>query len=255
MSVRVIVGSAALVFIALQSCTAVLGMERATLEVSTDGSAGGSGNAPNTSHPKTHFCKEPPTSDCTTCLRQNCPSDYDNCINDVDCRAKLDAYALCLGNTCLVRTLEDCGNENLDPTLAYCAATCTRDCTGTTLVDPCTLYCACMPTCATGVYAQTHPEAPAVTGNPCLDKCRSDNKPALAECQRKHCDFAAIAEAASDDDYWLMHCEHATGVPQPVCPDTPPNPSRLCLGLSESGWPCDKLSQCCSNRCNSNVCD
>jgi hypothetical protein len=108
-----------------------------------------------------------------------------------------------------------------------------------------------MPVCATGVYAQRHPEAPALTGADCMTACEKFG-PTLADCYRSHCEFA---DSSTDPADVLMHCEHATGLAA-VCENAaPPNPNRLCLALYESGWACDQSSQCCSTRCNSHVCD
>jgi hypothetical protein len=252
MVARVVFGFLTVGFVGLQSCTAVLGMERATLDLSADGSAGGSGNVPNTLPKKTNRCTEPPTTTCTACLTRNCGADYEGCLNDHDCRVKLREYAFCLGDTCQVNSLEDCANENLDPGLADCAATCQTECRGTMLASPCAHYCGCMPVCAAGIYAQQHPEAPALTGADCLKTCEEQFTPVMADCLRSHCEFADASSAADDV---LMHCEHATGIARVCANAAPPDPRRLCLALYESGWACDSLSQCCSKRCNSHVCD
>jgi len=251
MLTRVVVGCLAIGFVGLQSCTAVLGMERATLDLNSDAAAGGSGNVPNTSRPKTNRCKALPTDACSACLQDKCGGDYDSCIGDRACRVTLDKYAFCLGDNCQRVSLEDCANENLDPGMAACVATCQGECSGTTLVDPCALYCGCTPTCTTGAYAQVHPDKPALTGDPCLETCRSDNRPTHYECLRRHCDFAAAASVPDDQQ---LHCEHATGI-DPVCEDAVPTPpTAQCLDRSENGWPCNAGSECCSGNCGSNVC-
>lgn len=251
MVARAVVGCLAVGFVALQSCTAVLGMERAELDPSIDTAGGGSGNVPTTPRGKTNRCKALPKDGCTACLQDKCGTDYDTCVGDRACRVTLDKYAFCLGDNCQRVPLEDCANDNLDPGMAACVALCQTECRATTLVDPCTLYCGCMPTCAVGKYAQVHPDKLPLTGSQCLDTCRSENKPTLYECLRRHCDFAA---AASNDDDQQMHCEHATRI-QPVCEDaTPTPPTALCLALSENGWPCKEPGECCSGNCGSNVC-
>jgi hypothetical protein len=245
MLARAVAGCSAVTvaLVALQSCTAVLGMERATLEVSTDGavasgSAGGSGNLTSKYVP----CTERPSSDCVACLNQNCTDAYSNCILDHACRASLDQYALCLGARCN-GTVEQCATATLPSgsPLVDCLSTCETQCTGTALATSCDLFCGCMPSCDTQAFHAADPDTPVLTGAACMAQCKTDSaKPGFVECLRSHCEFG---------NGRVVHCEHATNA-QPVCDNLgPPKGPGICLAAKEDGWYCEKSSECCSKNC------
>jgi hypothetical protein len=226
---RVVVGSfaAILVAVALQSCTAVLGMERATLEVVSDGSAGvPSGDDPNTSP-----CVKQPTETCTQCM-EGCGTVYANCVDDPECRAKLDGYARCIGVKCDAAASKDCGRKTLG-TLAGCFSACAEkgECLGTMLATSCELYCGCMPTCQSFLPA----------GWDCFKECGVNSATAgLVDCERSHCELGKGRED---------HCGHALGIAT-VCADSTPDPNANCPGRRAGGWYCEFDSDCCSNTCN-----
>lgn len=230
-------------FVALQSCTAVLGMERATLEVSTDGSAApGSGGGSGGFNSKSTACTDPPSPDCVDCLNQNCSDAYSGCILDRDCRASLDQYALCVGARCN-GTVEQCATTAL-PTgspLMGCLSTCETRCTGTALASPCDLFCGCIPSCDNPDFHAADPGTPVLTGSDCMTQCKKDSAtPGFVECLRSHCEFG---------NGRVVHCEHATNV-NPVCDNLgPPRGPAICLGKREEGWYCEKPSECCSGHC------
>lgn len=247
MSARAVVGSAILALVVLQSCTAVLGMDRATLDESADASTG---NNPGNTTPTNSACTTPPMSACTDCLKTNCGTAYANCIADSDCRVnQLDAYAYCLGDTCNSRTSEECALEYLmDPTLKNCLSLskCASDCHGTTLASLCDLYCGCLSSCDTEEWRLNHPETPIPSTESCLTKCATDSTtPGFVECLRDHCEYG-------QGD--LVHCEHAMGI-RPACDRAPSMPSAGCLGLSESGWACNSPGECCSMQCSDHACN
>jgi hypothetical protein len=235
MSVRLVIGILGMggVVVALQSCTAVLGMERATLELS-DGAAG----SPAIEQP-TIPCATQPTDACTNCLEQNCGTDYATCIDDASCRPKFDAYARCITDSCNPALAKDCGKKTLG-SLFTCFSRCGGQCAGTLLASACDLYCHCMPVCDTEEFRQADPNSPVQLGQACSDKCAEDSlTPGLVECMRSHCELSRGA---------VKHCEHATGI-NPVCASAPAAPSAGCLGKNEPGWFCDTHSDCCSDRC------
>jgi hypothetical protein len=233
MLTRVVAGCLVIGFVALQSCTAVLGMERATLDLSGDGSVTVESTSP---------CTAPPTADCTGCLELKCGTSYANCIADSACRRRLDDYALCIGNGCHGISPE-CLNT-LDSSLTTCVGQCASSCGGTTLATPCDLYCACMPVCDTAAFQAANPTMPVLKGQDCLTKCAEDSKmPGLVPCLRSHCELGKGA---------VNHCFHATGE-DPLCQEAltsgvAQDPAK-CLGLNLSGWYCDKDDECCSGDC------
>jgi len=226
MVARVVVGCLAIGFVVLQSCTAVLGMERATLDLSTDGSA-----PPGSTDP----CTAPPTQDCSLCIEQNCGAAFAACLDSFQCRATLDAYATCIGESCSGAPAS-C-SAKLDSSLRTCVRGCDVECTGTSLATDCDLYCGCLGSCV-GVGTAIAP-----TGQECFTKCEVDlATPGLVPCQRDHCEWGKGRE---------NHCLHATGQ-DPQCLNAINSglpKQQNCFGLSERGWFCDVDSECCSGDC------
>jgi hypothetical protein len=223
---RVVVGCLTIGLVALQSCTAVLGMERATLEA--DETVRLESNVP---------CSQAPTADCSACIEQNCGTAYAVCFGNLACRSALDSYARCVGEDC-DGTPGACKSK-LDPSLEQCIVGCAGECTGTALATQCELYCSCMESCD-GVVAGV------LTGPTCVENCTTNlSRPGLVECLRTHCDFSKIDPP--------RHCAHATGA-DPVCEtalnSTEPRPSPgACLGLGLRGWFCNADAECCSGDC------
>ena len=219
---------------ATQSCTAVLGMERAELELSGDGAVPIVSTSP---------CTDAPTTDCTDCLEQQCGTSYANCIGDPACRVKLDDYALCIGDQCHGVSPECL--KTLPSSLTGCVSGCAGQCGTTTLATPCDLYCACMPQCDTPDFQASNPTKPVLTGQACITQCLSDSAtPGLVPCLRSHCELGKGA---------VNHCKHATGE-DPVCikaltSGLPAQDPGVCLTRRERGWFCESDTQCCSGDC------
>lgn len=226
MFARVVVGCLAIGLVGLQSCTAVLGMERATLDLTSDGSAPAVSTSP---------CNDPPTDDCNLCIEQHCGAAFAACLDSFSCRATLDSYALCVGESC-AKAPATCASK-LDGSVRGCLGSCAGECTGTSLATECDLYCGCLGSCV-GVGTTIAP-----TGQECFTKCEADSAtPGLVSCQRGHCERGKGRE---------NHCLHATGQ-DPQCLNAIQSglpKQQNCFGLSERGWFCDVDSECCSGDC------
>lgn len=230
-------------------CTAVLGMERASLEedggsaAGVGGASGGLGGASAGS--STTACTQPPTKGCSTCLwgssEKGCDSAYDSCMADKTCRLSLDGYSACLGSRC-GGAPEDCSRGLSASIRINCVADCATDCAKTALVSECELYCGCM-----GQYCGSHL---SFLGD-CMTACMAW-PPEVATCRRDHCEWGKGA---------TNHCNHASGEADVagavVCSSyaaVPTSQRHICASGKESTWACDVNAECCSKGCIDGVC-
>jgi hypothetical protein len=242
-----VLGAVALV--ATGGCNSVLGIDEAHLnEASSGGSSSNAGGSTRVTAPPAKNCFEP-TKACSDCLAtQDCTDAKNACLASASCRAGLNTYRGCLGTQCADpdgKCLADFSalESRLNPGsigLAACVQnTCATECKGMPLVNLCELYCSCMAPNCTGELALA-----GTPLNDCMTMCAAVT-PADTTCRWTHCE---IAPAHPN----MGHCGHAVG--QLVCNATT-TISHTCQGKSQSSYACDTGDDCCSGKCNHNICD
>ena len=231
-----IVGSVVVGFVLLPGCTAVLGMDRATLDEGAGGisPSGGSQVA----------CKEPPSPGCSDCLRnpdKACDTAFGACMADDLCRGSLDDYAQCLGMRCR-GDAEACARKLPSSLRNTCVADCATPCSSTNLVSMCELYCGCMSEFCSGHLSYL---------GDCMAKCEGWD-PEVVTCRRDHCEYGKGVVVMGID-----HCMHASGEADtetaPVCPSYLQLPLTKrytpCGSGKETSWACNVSPECCSKKC------
>ena len=218
----------------LTQCTTVLGIERAELD---DAGVGGSGGTSGGAGPR---CARA-APECPPCLAASCASQTAACLGDSACRRQLDEYTACLGSDC---TDEGslCSESKLYGMEARSVAgciidSCSSDCRSGAPLPKCELYCACMQNLCPNEFGGL-----GGTKEKCLTAC-SRLTEREAHCRWDHCEYARTSAA--------HHCPHAVGEGN-FC-NLPP-PSKPCTAGKESGFPCERDSQCCSMSCLGMVC-
>jgi hypothetical protein len=232
--------------LALAGCTAVLGIHRAEPDdagsppttssaATTTGTSGTGGSAVDAG------CALVAT-DCSACLKANCTASISECLGDSECRRSLEAYAKCLPASCIdPGTCAEKKISNLD--LGLCLVEkCPTECRKGRIISRCETYCACMKNaCATDFGA-------ALGGDDgCMASCAGLRTERDVYCRWTHCEYAVKDPA--------LHCPHAIGT-NDICNAVAPDKRSVCPGLSgsESGFPCQLPSDCCSKTCSASVC-
>jgi hypothetical protein len=232
----------------LIGCNAVLGIDEAHL---ADSGTGGGSSINLSSKVTTRPGKDcsAPSAACASCIEaSDCADAKAACLADAACRVALNAYRVCLGSQC-----SDAGGACLSTFSTYEAqlhlalipfSTCVQEqcrdqCKDMPLVPPCELYCGCMaPNCTTELAAR---------GTPLVD-CQSACDAATVDdltCRWTHCEIAATHPNQG-------HCGHAIG--EVFC-NAKTVVSSTCSDKSQSSYACDTGDDCCSSKCNHNVCD
>jgi hypothetical protein len=196
-------------------CNSILGIDAAQLEPADAGT-----DAPAVVEPQTDAgameattsdgatCTLRRSTDCNTCVAQNCCVEYEACNADKNCKQGLIDYAFCLGNnftsdagaSCDEDFIGKAGKLSLD--LAQCAFVdkCVGTCRDQTIGDDlCTTYCTCMQS-----VCGDHP----FEAGSCTDHCRAFDANQLV-CRPYHCNLAKITMA--DESKRTLHCGHASG--------------------------------------------
>ena len=235
---------------ALVGCNTVLGIDEAHLN---DSGTGGGGSTVNLSSKVATLPSKDcaaPSANCAKCIddASDCLEAKTACLADASCRVALNAYRVCLGAQC-----SDPAGTCLSALSAYesqlhltlisfsqCVqAQCRDTCKEMPLVPPCELYCGCMaPNCTSELAAR---------GTPLVD-CPSACAQATVEdltCRWTHCEIAGSHVNAG-------HCAHAIG--EVFC-NAKTVITSTCSEKSQSSFACDTGNDCCSGKCNHNVCD
>lgn len=239
----------ALSVFALVGCNAVLGIDEAHL---SDSSSGGGGSTINLGSKVTTLPSKDcsaPNPDCAKCIAgSDCGDAKAACLADANCRVALNAYRVCLGAQC-----SDSAGTCLSTLSAYesqlhlsllsfsqCVqGACGNTCKDTPLVPPCELYCGCMaPNCTTELAMRGTPLANCQTA---CDEATVDD----LTCRWTHCEIAATHPNGG-------HCGHAIG--EVFC-NAKTVITNTCSDKSQSSFACDTGDDCCSGKCNHNVCD
>ena len=232
-------------FVLLSGCTAVLGIHSAELVDDTGGWGTSSGTASSTGTGNRSnndpVCSIDPSPACSDCLATSCKSAMDACLTKADCRTALGDYAKCLDKACddTMSCAEAIGMVN--KSLMTCiAGTCSSKCVKSRVVSQCELYCGCMQSsCETFT-------SPSLGGTfaSCMAACGTLT-PHDADCRSNHCEFAAVSTDPT------RHCNHAIGADN-LC--TPLHAPNACFGAKEKGFPCHIAKDCCSGKCEAEVC-
>lgn len=235
--------------LALAGCNAVLGIDEAHL--SDLGTGGGDPTVKLNSKVATLASEDcsAPSADCAKCIASSdCADAKAACLADANCRVALNAYRVCLGSQCsdsdgkclsALSTYESQLHLGLLPFSQCVQATCGDKCKDTPLVPSCELYCGCMaPNCTSELAAR---------GTPLMD-CQAACGQATVDdltCRWTHCEIAATHMNAG-------HCGHAIG--EVFC-NAKTVITSTCSNKSQSTYACDTGEDCCSGKCNHNVCD
>jgi hypothetical protein len=214
---------------AAASCNAVLGIEEARLDQTSEAATCALPRARPVDR-----CEF--TTNCDRCVNERCEEgEVQACVEDPACRKALTNHRICIQDDCRD---EDgtCGECLGEVPKASCLADCAQACTGGELVSLCELFCACMAA-----------NCPNHHASDCLETCRNTPDWEL-ECVLTHCERA--------EDPGADHCLHATHELR-QCPETPPDPEAMAsceapLGLI--GYGCGQHGDCCSGFCRDGSC-
>jgi hypothetical protein len=245
-----IVGPA--LFVLMSGCTAVLGIHSAELVDDTGGwgTSSGTASSTGTGHPSNNdpVCSIDPSPACSECLANSCRLAVDSCLAKTNCRAALNDYAKCLDDAC--EDKKDCAEPIglASQTLSDCIVrTCAPQCGKSRAVSQCELYCGCMQSICDNFSTL------GTTFADCIARCGTLTAHD-ADCRSNHCEFAAV----STDP--IRHCDHAVGgngspgstTSPPLC--TSQHAPNACFGKKESGFPCLLAKECCSGKCEGEMC-
>jgi len=236
-------------FIAFVGCNAVLGIDEAHLTQGSGKGGGATFNGTSKASPPAAKDCEGPSSACRECIdNSDCAEARATCLADARCRVGLNRYRVCLGaqcndasGSCLAdfQALE--AGLNLGSLLSFSACVdgqCHDQCKNMPLAQPCDLYCGCMaPNCTTELAARGTPLGDCATA--CANAVHD------LTCRWTHCEMAGAHPGE-------QHCGHAIGEGQCNAKVTI---AHSCPDKSQSSYACDSGDDCCSGKCNHNVCD
>ena len=228
-------------FVALSSCTAVLGIHRAELDEDAGTSSTSSGTSSVTGGNTAPQVCTMPAENCSACLQASCAGPTNACLADQACRRSLEAYATCLGKNCVEDHAGDCAEKIIEPdmgnALGLClAGACASKCRPGRPVSRCELFCRCMQNnCDSDFKSGLGADIAA-----CMKMCDPSWTERDVNCRWTHCEFALIDP---------IHCSHAMFAPD-KCNEVPvAKRADPCLDGQETGFACQTDSQCCSKSC------
>ncbi len=244
LGIRQVFGAGAVATFLAAGCNSVLGIEEAEPMSDAGSPRGGSGSG-GTGNPGDNQRQVPPISTCDdpkgtcgTCLQTFCSAERANALLDNDARKAINEYRKCLGVKCedpVDTCLETLSGSAADQLASCVQINCATDCKNSPLVSTADLYCACMPD-------HCQPQVTAF-GTTCASAAAAVDLEDLG-CRLLHCEFAIQG--------FEGHCGHAVEGGG-FCPVF--EPVSTCTTLNMSGYPCDSDGECCTNRCNSQICD
>ena len=240
----------AALFVMLPACNAILGMERAHLDLgeADAGTSMGAGGKPVT-HTGTGGSvasgeKQLPdctqnSDECMRCLDEKCGMGTStDCLADPDCRNAVESHTTCISNH-LCSDMTCASSIDTNQSLGNCYASCADKCTDRGLMPICNVYCACMQSECPDQFSRSLGNAM----QSCIDSCNTDSSiHDNALCREVHCELAHKFGADP-------HCSHAVGLGQCT------GPIPICLtGINTGLGPCTVDPDCCSGKCQHNIC-